>query len=628
MKKNDLQRKTQTTALVLGIMWALSGTAMAADAGITSGSVSGSVYSGSFPYSWTGESVSGSSYSAVANSLNTGVGGGLTTVGNATGVSVNGLLTATGGATVNNGATVNGGLTASGTTSINTGVASGNTTVGNASNTIGLTGNSIGITSASSIAMDALTTNTITGGSGNTITATTGDNSLKASVGSNIISAVTSNTISSSSGNNDISAYTTNTIASGSGNTLTANTGANTINALGGNNAINANTTNTITGGTGNTITATAGANNLNANVTTGTNNIEGKYNNIGVTTAASINRLGNTNAATTVTANGGNAFVNVVDGGVALGTNQAGNNTTGGYVATTGSTATIRASNSGTMASNGTTGNLALGTGGGYTAYATSQMIGNGTTIISSSAPNGILSGKTYQNEIKGNTFMDGNVYINGTLDYVSSNSANTSVIGSGVSTSNLIGATHATTAGTAIVIKGSNATYSTVDNNGKITQTTGVADQSSASLTLTNGYGNTHGIVVTENQTTLSGGVHSSSLTMNDNGATFSNAQSGEPIRVHGVKDGKDNYDAVNVRQLASGVAMAAGLAGLPQVEPGRNFNLAAAMGMHMNQVSLAVGMSARFMEHYMVKGGIAIVPTYDKISPAGNVGVSYSW
>ena len=59
-------------------------------------------------------------------------------------------------------------------------------------------------------------------------------------------------------------------------------------------------------------------------------------------------------------------------------------------------------------------------------------------------------------------------------------------------------------------------------VDANGRIT--TGTVNQTSASLTLTNGIGETHGLVVTEEQSTLSGGIHSSSLTLNDYGATFS--------------------------------------------------------------------------------------------------------
>jgi hypothetical protein len=72
-------------------------------------------------------------------------------------------------------------------------------------------------------------------------------------------------------------------------------------------------------------------------------------------------------------------------------------------------------------------------------------------------------LNGKTYQNKVNGNLLVDGNVYINGTLDYVSSNSANTTVVGVG-GTSNL-SSTQGTTAGTAIVMKGSAGTQTVVD-------------------------------------------------------------------------------------------------------------------------------------------------------------------
>lgn len=52
----------------------------------------------------------------------------------------------------------------------------------------------------------------------------------------------------------------------------------------------------------------------------------------------------------------------------------------------------------------------------------------------------------------------MDGNVYINGTLDYVSSNSASTTVIGTDEGTSIFEDASQGTIGGTNIVMKGTN--------------------------------------------------------------------------------------------------------------------------------------------------------------------------
>ena len=51
------------------------------------------------------------------------------------------------------------------------------------------------------------------------------------------------------------------------------------------------------------------------------------------------------------------------------------------------------------------------------------------------------------------------------------------------------------------------------------------------------------------------LDGG--SSRMTLNGNGATFSNPATGGPIQVHGVADGSSPHDAANVSQLFSGIA-----------------------------------------------------------------------
>ena len=426
------------------------------------------------------------------------------------------------------------------------------------------------------------------------------------------------------------------TSINGSGNTLTAATGANTISSTAANNAITAATTNAITGGTGNTmtaatgtnaITATAGSNTISANAASqsntisaiglgGVNNITARTNNIGTTAAfatannigtgaafASTNNIGSTNAGTTVIATGGNSVLSVANTQASL---------TAGAV----------------LGTNGTVGTTSGSGSGGLTVYNTAQTIGPNTTIRTALSPTGILDGKTYQNKVNGNLLVDGNVYINGTLDYVSSNSANTTVVG-GAGTSNL-NSTQGTTAGTAIVMKGSAGTQTVVDGHGKLTNivTTGAA-QSTAALTLTNGDGNTHGIVVTETQTTVSGGRLSTAMTLNDDGATFSNTTNGEPVRVHGIADGTAPHDAVNVQQLGAGLAMVAGLAALPQVEQGKKFAIGLGTGGYMSHVSLAGGLSARIRDNFVVKAGAAFVPGYDgSTTPVWHAGIQYSF
>jgi hypothetical protein len=193
------------------------------------------------------------------------------------------------------------------------------------------------------------------------------------------------------------------------------------------------------------------------------------------------------------------------------------------------------------------------------------------------------------------------------------------------GVGASVLPGAPLSTSANTGIVLNGATGTFSTVDGNGKLSMVTGTATQSSTSMTITNGLGNVHGLVVNERQATLSGGQNSSSMTLNDNGATFSNPANGAPIQVHGVQDGTSPYDAVNVRQLGRGVAMASALAGMPQVDPGKRFNIAVGAGNHMGESAMAIGGSLRFNDNIVVKAGGSFANGGSNTA-SGGIGISF--
>ncbi len=93
----------------------------------------------------------------------------------------------------------------------------------------------------------------------------------------------------------------------------------------------------------------------------------------------------------------------------------------------------------------------------------------------------------------------------------------------------------------------------------NGNVTNTIG---QNNGTGIATNGFGTGSGVTnnfIGNNNSgstvQLDGG--SSRMTLNGNGATFSNPTTGGPIQVHGVADGSSPHDAVNVRQLFSGIA-----------------------------------------------------------------------
>lgn len=222
--------------------------------------------------------------------------------------------------------------------------------------------------------------------------------------------------------------------------------------------------------------------------------------------------------------------------------------------------------------------------------------------------------------------------MYINGTLDYVSSNSATTTVTGA-AGTSNLV-AGGTTSAGTQIVAKGTETTHAVVNNFGEITMSNGVATGSSAALTMTNGLGNTHGIVITEDRTVISGGTRSSSMTLNDNGATFSNAATGLPIQVHGVADGTNPYDAVNKRQLDkvatraySGIAQIAAMQAVPAPIAGKNYSIGMGGGFYAGQQAIAFGGKAIVGENVSV--GASVATGFGNTSDmAASVGAGFSW
>ena len=162
--------------------------------------------------------------------------------------------------------------------------------------------------------------------------------------------------------------------------------------------------------------------------------------------------------------------------------------------------------------------------------------------------------------------------------------------------------------------------------DENGKLEVVTS-ADTTSgttAAMVVTNSAGNTHGVVVQEDKTVVSGGTSSSSLTLADNGATFSNSATGRPIQVHGVADGTTDFDATNVRQLYSGLA--AVLAATPELrlEPGKT---GAGIGLGSYGGFHAVG----FGLGHMYNNGAVLTVSVGKSAQskaAYKAGLSWTW
>jgi autotransporter adhesin len=117
-----------------------------------------------------------------------------------------------------------------------------------------------------------------------------------------------------------------------------------------------------------------------------------------------------------------------------------------------------------------------------------------------------------------------------------------------------------------------------------------------------------------------------------------TVSVGSPGNERRITNVAAGVAPTDAVNVSQLRamqqqvgevsriaySGIAMAAALAGMPQVDVNKKFNLSLGVGNYAGYSALAIGGSARINQDTVMKFGIS--------SSSGrflvNVGVGFSW
>ena len=201
-----------------------------------------------------------------------------------------------------------------------------------------------------------------------------------------------------------------------------------------------------------------------------------------------------------------------------------------------------------------------------------------------------------------------------------VANNVASLTVTGG---TSSLPGHGSNTTTGKLMV---SNTGGASVDANGKITADNSTAP--SASLTLTNGLGNTHGMVVTESQTTISGGTQSSSMTLNDRAATFSNAQTGAPITVTGVANGAADFDAVNVRQFAGAIAAVTAAANIPAPEAGKTSSVGMGVGSFMGKTALSLGVVHQMQKGPTLKFSVAGGLDQGGQTPTVGLGAGWSW
>jgi hypothetical protein len=430
------------------------------------------------------------------------------------------------------------------------------------------------------------------------------------------------------------------------GNTTYLNSSANYIGV--------AATSGFTAGNTTNVIGNVNGGSSYNATNTIGLNYSSGGYTTNSMGSNAAAGYTTNTIGQNTSTGNTG-TYIGANSGGTGSYTSNTIGQNTGTSTAVTYTDIGKNGSTSASAYTANTMGILAA-TAKGYT----SNSIGpNASTTATAYTTNGIgvIAGAGYTTNNVGtwtgsgsgySTNTIGNTNVNTTIsNYASNNGASTlggtvSVLANGINnmmtnaslntgTSMIAGATQGTVGGVATAMIGANTAANPqylINNQGQIIQTTSAtANMSSTALVMTNGLGNTHGIVIQENQTTVTGGYHSTGLTLSDAGAFFRNSVGGA-ARVTGVADGQYYYDAVNygqLRQVYGGVASAAALSQIPNPTGQNRFSIGMGYGNFMGANSFAFGAKAAVTKSIMLQFGVGFSQNNTQTWAAG-VGYSF--
>lgn len=239
-----------------------------------------------------------------------------------------------------------------------------------------------------------------------------------------------------------------------------------------------------------------------------------------------------------------------------------------------------------------------------------------NNNNIVVGSTQVGSIGANTfnYGTVVNGGMLVEGDLGVNGSI-YALNPTANT-----GINVANNGLAINGSN-NTATLLADSNNTAN--DGRGQIT-----LQEDQASFYVYNQQnGNAHGLAIGQNQTVLSGGTQTTTLTLNDGGATFHNTISGGAARVTGVADGKADYDAVNFRQLRTvnaGVASVSAMANIPAPPAGKRFSLGLGYGNFQNENAVAVGGVAAITENVSLKAGVG----HSNGSNTVGAGVGFSW
>lgn len=257
-----------------------------------------------------------------------------------------------------------------------------------------------------------------------------------------------------------------------------------------------------------------------------------------------------------------------------------------------------------------------------------TINTLNNGGHVLShvdGSATNAVRIGDTQQETIGANTFsygtrIDGGALVEGDLGVNGSIYALNPTANTGINVGNnglaINGGTN-----TAALIADSNNSAS--DGRSAIT----LQEDQASFLVYNQTTGEAHGLAVNQSKTVLSGGTQSTSLTLDDTGATFRNTTTGGAARVTGVAAGSTTFDAVNfgqLRETKAGVASVAAMANMPGLPAGKNYSIGLGFGNFEGESAVAFGGIARMNEYVTLQASVG--HSNEASSVGGGVGISW--
>ncbi len=521
----------------------------------------------------------------ITNGINNGTDG-ITNAGAISGVTTLGTsgLATLNSASVTNNATVGGTLGVTGNTTLSTVSTSGLATLNSASvtnnatvgGTFGVTGNtSLSTVSTSGLATlnsASVTNNATVGGTlgvtGNTTLSTVSTSGLATLNSASVTNNATVGGTLGVTGNTTLSTVSTSGLA-------TLNSASVTNNATVGG-------TLGVTGNTTLSTVSTSGLATLNSASITNNATVGGT---LGVTGATTLNGATAVNNTFSVDTNGAAA---------------------GGTRLTVDATAaTVTSTNGNTSSTVNNNGHILTHFDGVNT-----NSVEIGATQTGSIGANTFDYGTT----VNGGMLVEGDLGVNGSI-YALNPAAN-SGINVGNNGLDINGATNTTS----LIADGNN---NAGDGRGAIT-----LKETQASIYVYNqATGNAHGLMIDQTKAVLTGGTTSTSLTLDDNGATFQNTSTGGAATVTGVADGRSDFDAVNFRQLQTahaGIASVAAMANVPQIADGKIFSLGMGYGRFEDQNAFAVGGQARVNNYINLKASVG--QSNDNSTVGAGVGLSW--